>query len=157
MHVVDTEGANVDTGHDTTDKPGSGSATPTEVSVTLPVFVTTNEYATDWPTAVTVLGSADFTTVIDGDWVDVTVAESVSVTAGPVGGVPVVVAVFTTEPAFMSDSVTVYDAVHVVDTEGANVDTGHETADKPGSGSVTPTDVNVTLPVFVTTNEYATV
>ena len=53
----------------------------------------------------------------------------------------------------MFASVTVYDAVHVVDTDGANVDTGHETTDKPGSGSVTPTDVKVTLPVLVTKNE----
>ena len=47
MQVVDTEGASVDTGHDTTDKPGSGSVTPTAASVTLPLFVTKNEYATD--------------------------------------------------------------------------------------------------------------
>jgi hypothetical protein len=46
----------------------------------------------------------------------------------------------------------VYDAVHVVDTEGANVDDGHDTADKSGNGSETPTAVKVTLPVFVTKN-----
>ena len=79
-----------------------------------------------------------------------------SVTAGPVGGVPDAVAVFTIEPAFMLANVTVYDAVHVVDTEGANVDTGQLTTDKPGSGSVTATDVKVTLPLLVTKNEYAT-
>jgi hypothetical protein len=56
----------------------------------------------------------------------------------------------------MSANVTVYDAVQVVDAAGANVDTGHDTADKPGNGSETPTAVKVTLPVFVTTNEYAT-
>ena len=67
-----------------------------------------------------------------------------------------VVAVFTIEPAFMSASVTMYDAVHVVEIEGANVDTGHVTTDKPGSGSVTATDVSVTLPVLVTENEYTT-
>ena len=63
------------------------------------------------------------------------------------------VAVFAIEPAFMLACVTVYDAVHVVEPEGANVDTGHDTTERPGNGSVTPTDVNVTLPVFVTTNE----
>ena len=103
------------------------------------------------------MGSADFTTLIDGNWVAVTVAVSVSVTAGPVGGVPDAVAVFTIDPAFMFANVTVLLAVHVVDAEGTNVESGHDTADKPGSGSVTPTEVNVTLPVFVTTNEYATV
>ena len=155
--MVDTEGANVDTGQLTADKPGNGSVTPTDVNVTLPLLVTTNEYATLWPAAVTVVGNADFAIVINGNCVAVTVAESVSVTAGPTGGVPLVVAVFTIEPAFMSDSVTVYDAVHVVDSDGANVDTGHDTTDKPGNGSVTTTDVNVTLPLLVTTNEYATI
>ena len=76
-----------------------------------------------------------------------------SVTAGPLGGAPDAVAVFTIEPAFMFAKVTVYDAVHVVDAEGANVDAGHDTTDRPGSGSVTPTDVKVTLPVFVTKKE----
>ena len=43
--------------------------------------------------------------------------------------------------------------MHVVESPGANVMTGHVTADRPGSGSATPTDVSVTLPVFVTRNE----
>ena len=90
---------------------------------------------------------------IDGDCVAVTVAESLAVTSGPLGGVPDAVAVLKIEPASTSATVTVYDAVHVVDTEGANVDTGHEIADKPGNGSVTSTADNVTLPVFVTKNE----
>jgi len=108
VHVVDTVGANDDTGHDTADKPGSGSTTPTEVSVTLPVFVTKNEYATDWPAAVTVVGNADFTTSIAGERVAVTVVEPVSVTGDPPpGGVPEAVAVFAIEPAFMFASVTV--------------------------------------------------
>jgi len=81
----------------------------------------------------------------------------VSVTGDPPpGGVPVAVAVFAIEPAFMFASVTVYVAVHVVDTDGAKVDTGHDTADKPGNGSVTPTDVSVTLPVLVTKKLYVT-
>ena len=57
----------------------------------------------------------------------------------------------------MFPTVTMSEAVHVVDTEGANVDTGQLTTDKPGNGSVTATEVNVTLPVLVTKNEYATV
>ena len=43
--------------------------------------------------------------------------------------------------------------MHVVDAPGANDATGHVTADRPGNGSDTATDDNVTLPVFVTTNE----
>ena len=105
----------------------------------------------------TVVGTADFTIVIDGNWVAVTVSESLSVTDGPVGGVPDAVAVFTIDPASMFAKVTVYDAVHVVDTKGARVDAGQLTTERPGSGSVTPTEVNVTLPVLVTRNEYATV
>ena len=156
VHVVDAPGANDATGHDTADRPGNGSDTPTAVSVTLPVFVTTNEYATVWPAAVTLFGTADFTTPIAGDRVTVTTAESVSDTGAPTGGVPVAVAVFVTEPASTSACDTAYDAVHVVDAPGANDATGHDTADRPGNGSDTPTAVNVTLPVFVTTNEYAT-
>ena len=45
---------------------------------------------------------------------------------------------------------TVREAVQVVDAPGARLDTGQVTADKPASGSVTPTEVSVTLPVFVT-------
>ena len=51
----------------------------------------------------------------------------------------------------LTANVTVYVAVHVVVAAGFSVACGHDTADKPGSGSVTPTLVNVTLPVFVTT------
>ena len=98
----------------------------------------------------TVDGLADLATVIAGPGVAVTVAEPCAVTAGPVGGVPDAVAVLLTAPASMSAWVTVRDAVHVVDAPGANDDTGHEMADRPGSGSVTPTEVRVTLPVLVT-------
>ena len=90
------------------------------MSVTFPVFVTRNEYATASPAAATVVGDADFTTEIDGDCVTVTNAESLSVTAAPTGGVPDAVAVFATEPASTSACVTRYEAVHVVDAPGAN-------------------------------------
>jgi hypothetical protein len=81
----------------------------------------------------------------------VDVTASIAVTAAPVGGVPAAVAVFTTEPASTSACVSVYDAEHVVDPPGASVATGQDTA--PTFGSETPTEVNVTFPVFVTTNE----
>ena len=43
VHVVAPPGANDVTGHETDDRPGNGSDTATDDSVTLPVFVTTNE------------------------------------------------------------------------------------------------------------------
>ena len=75
------------------------------------------------------------------------------VTAGPDGGVPLAVAVFAMAPEFTSACEMVRVAVHVVDAPGASVVTGHDTADIPGNGSDTATDVNVTLPVLVTRNE----
>ena len=75
------------------------------------------------------------------------------VTTGPEGGVPDAVAVLVTTPAFTSACVIVRVAVHVVDAPGANVVDGQLIADKPDRGSVMLTDVNVTLPVFVTRNE----
>ena len=87
------------------------------------------------------------TTAVDGG----------DVTAGPVGGVPVAVAVLVTTPAFTSAWVTVYVAVHVVVAPGASVVTGHEiTGAVPvpvNVVSVTETAVRSTLPVFVTTKE----
>ena len=82
-----------------------------------------------------------------------TVCASVSVTGTPTGGVPVAVAVFAIDPASMSACVTVYDAVHVVEAPGVSVVTGHATADRPDSGSVTPIEVRVTLPALATRNE----
>ena len=82
-----------------------------------------------------------------------TVADPVLLTGGPTGGVPCAVAVFAIEPASTSLCLTVYVAVQVVEIVGANVDTGHDTADRPDNGSVTPTVVSVTLPLLVTRNE----
>jgi hypothetical protein len=60
------------------------------------------------PTVDTVAGLADFTIVIAGDWVAITVAvDGGEVTAGPVGGVPVAVAESLIEPLFTSAWVTV--------------------------------------------------
>ena len=75
------------------------------------------------------------------------------VTTGPVGGVPDADAVLMTEPASTSAWVIVRVAVHVADPPGANVVDGQVIADRPGNGSVIPTEVRVTLPVLVTANE----
>ena len=75
------------------------------------------------------------------------------VTAGPVGGVPVADAVLLTIPAFTSVWAIGRVAVHVVDAPGASVVAAHETAERPGMGSLTVIAVRVTLPVFVTAKE----
>jgi hypothetical protein len=93
--------------------------------------------------------------VIAGDRVIGVTTELVVVTAEPVGGVPVAVAVLFTVPASTSACVNVYVFVHVVVAAGASCDTGQDTV--PTFGSLTPTLVNVTLPVFFTRNEYAIV
>jgi hypothetical protein len=105
----------------------------------------------------------DFTTVIAPVCVTATVAEDggestgVGVgSAGVTGGVPWLIAVSLTDPLSRSACVTVYVAVHVVDAAGANVVTGQLIADRFAATdgatctSVTFTDDNVTLPVFVT-------
>jgi hypothetical protein len=109
------------------------------------------------PAAETLVGDAVFTTWIAGPAVAVTVSESLSVTAGPDGGVPETVAVFVIEPASRSACVTAYVAVQVMVAAGTMLVLGQVIGDKPTCGSVTPTELNVTLPVFVTTNEYVTV
>ncbi|GAA3026306.1 hypothetical protein GCM10017559_60260 [Streptosporangium longisporum] len=59
------------------------------------------------PAAATVVGDAVFSRASAGAAVAVTVAvEASEVTAGPVGGVPVAVAVLTMDPALMSAWVT---------------------------------------------------
>ena len=107
------------------------------------------------PAVVPVGVPACLSSVIAGDRVIGEITELVAVTADPDGGVPVAVAVLFTTPASTSACVNEYDFVHVVAAAGARVPTGHVTG--PTFGSLTPTDVNVTLPVFLTTNEYATV
>ena len=102
-------------------------------------------------------GDADFVNEIEGVRVTVTVSASVSVTAAPRGGVPRAVAVLLIAPASISAWVATYVAEHVVEMVGAKVVTGHDTADKPGKGSVTPTPDKVTLPALRTTKLYVTV
>ncbi|SNT64887.1 hypothetical protein SAMN05216276_11423 [Streptosporangium subroseum] len=101
------------------------------------------------------LGDAVFSTDRLGAEVAVTVAvDGSEVTAGPVGGVPEATAVFTTEPASTSACVVTYVPVHVVEVCGANVVTGHVTADgvpvPENAVSTTTTPVNVALPVLTT-------
>ena len=90
MHVVDALGANVVTGHVIvgTVSPVDGevnvSATATPDRVTLPLFVTLNEWVTAWPIAVIVVGDAVLAMVSAPDWVAVIVA----VDAGEVTVVP---------------------------------------------------------------------
>jgi hypothetical protein len=136
------------------------SATLGLVNVTLPVLVTRNEYVTTSPAKATVAGAADFTSEIAGAGGAVTVVfDGGDVTSGPVGGVPVAVAVFVTCPASTSACVTEYVAVHVTETPGASdaAPAGHDTADNvpvpEKAPSVTVTFVRVVLPEFVTRNE----
>ena len=78
------------------------------------------------------------------------VAVTGEVVTWPLGGSPLAVAVLLTTPAFTSAWVMVYGAlaVQVSLTPGASVKLGQPTA--PAVGSVTPTEVRVTLPVLVT-------
>ena len=124
-------------------------------SVTFPVFFTTKAYAIVEPAVLPVGVPACLSSVIAGERVIVLLVELVADTAAPVGGVPDALAVLFTTPASTSACVSRYVFVHVVDTPGASCVTGHVTV--PTFGSLTPTLVNVTLPVFFTTNEYAIV
>ena len=94
MHVVDTPGAKTVTGHETA--PTATSVTTTESRVTLPVFVTTNSYAIGSPSALTSVTSADFAKLMPGAEIAGIVTEELALTAGPVGGSAVTLALFTT-------------------------------------------------------------
>jgi hypothetical protein len=160
VHVVLAPGANDVTGHDTT--PAEGSATTTEDTVTVPVFLTTNDHATVSPRSVapfalTSVTTADFTNDSPGDWdTGVSVEDGGEVTAPPPGVLPPAVAVLETTPASTSAWViTCGPAVHVVLAPGANDVTGHDTT--PAEGSATATEDTVTVPVFVTLNDQAIV
>ena len=131
--------------------PTFASVTPTAVSVTLPEFVTMNVYAIVDPATDPVGTPACLSNVIAGDRVIGVTTELVAVIAEPVGGVPDAVAVLFTVPASTSACVSAYVLVQVVVAAGARVVTGQETV--PTFGSLTPTLVSVTLPVFFTRNE----
>jgi hypothetical protein len=149
VHVVVAPGASVVTGQETV--PTLTSVTPTPVRVTLPVFVTTNEYAIVDPAVFPDGTPACLSRVIVAVRVIGVEVVSVAVTAAPVGGVPDTVALLLTTPASTSAWVTVYVAVHVVDAPGANVVTGQDSA--PTLASATLTELKVTLPVLVTMKE----
>ena len=156
--VVNAPGVNVVDGQVIADRPGSRSVMLTEVRVTLPVLVTAKENVCMSPKdapvgAVSVVIETDFNNVIVLVWViGVVVDELLDVTAGPVGGVPDADAVLMIDPAFTSAWVIVRVAVHVLDDPGASVVDGQVILERPANGSVMVTDVNVTLPVFVTKN-----
>src|ERR1700722_7521546 len=82
-------------------------------------------------------------------WVEVD--EGAETTAGPLGGVPCAVAVLLTTPASTSawTMTCAVVAVQVSCAPGAKEALGQVTA--PAVGSLTPTAVNVTVPVLVTT------
>ena len=135
--------------------PRVASLTETPVRVTLPVFVTTKLYGSVEPTVAPVATPACLSKLRLGLGATSVSVESVAPTGDPVGGVAVAEAVLATWPASMSACVIVYVAVHVVDSPGASVVTGHRTV--PTLASVTATPLTVTLPVFVTTNAYVIV
>ena len=103
------------------------------------------------PTVVPVVLLTVFTTVNAGAEVIVVVTvDGLLVTGEPIGGVPVAVAVLTTEPASTSAWVIVWVAVSVTVTVGLNVLIGLPATDAFASPTVTL--VSVTLPVFLTAN-----
>ena len=157
MQLVDAPGARVVTGHVTRLRPGMGSVTPTEESVTLPVLRTVKVYVSVSPREIvelvsaSVVSAADLAMVIVANWVSgvVTLAlgESIEV---PAGDVAVACAVLLIEPASTSSWETTYVAVHRVDTPGGSDVTAHVIAFKPGSGSEIVSALSVTLPVLRT-------
>ncbi len=153
VHVVDAPGTSVLTGQVTV--PTLRSVTTTLESVTLPVLVTRNVYGTVEPAVFPVAVPAFLSSVSDGLDVIGSVTVSVPDTAAPVGGFADTLAVLITCPAFTSARVSVYVAVQVVEAPGASWVAGQVTV--PTLASVTATPVSVTLPVFVTRNEYGTV
>lgn len=159
VQVVEAPGASVVDGQLMADRPVRGSVMATAVSATLPVLVTRNENvwvsASDAPIgAVSVVIATDLANVTVFVWlIGVAVDELFDTTVGPDGGVPDAEAVLMIDPAFTSVWVMVRVAVQVVDPPGANVVDGQVMAERPVRGSVTPIDVSVTLPVFVTANE----
>src|SRR5688572_15215048 len=80
---------------------------------------------------------------------------------GPLGGTPDAVAVFATDPESMSSCVRVYVAVQVTSSPGVSATSSSAGHAMAGTGplpvkssSLTTMSARVTLPVFVTMNEY---
>src|ERR1700724_3129521 len=104
------------------------------------------------PSELTSVVAADLTMVMAGVCATgVEVDEGAETTAGPLGGVPCAVAVLLTTPASTSawTMTCAVVAVQVSCAPGAKEALGQVTA--PAVGSLTPTAVNVTVPVLVTT------
>ncbi|MDT4934161.1 MAG: hypothetical protein QOK11_2053 [Pseudonocardiales bacterium] len=166
VQVIDCPGARLVAGQVTV--PAVGSETWMLVIVTVPRFVTmsvqsTRSPAPMTPSSLTSTPCACFTSpnFLTGGIVTVLV-DGGEVTGGPVGGMPVPVAVLVIEPAFTSAWVTTYVAVHVADAPGAREaivapPPGHDSGDNVpvpvNEVSFTVTPVRVTLPVLVTRNE----
>src|ERR1035437_483105 len=103
------------------------------------------------PSVLTSVTVADFTMLMVAVWATGVVVDEVDVTGGgPLGGVPLAVAVLLTTPAFTSAWVMVWTAaaVQVSLAPGRSVELGQLTV--PAVGSLTPTEVRVTVPVLVT-------
>ena len=121
----------------------------------MPVLVTTNVYGIVEPAVMPVAVPAVLTRLrLCAAGIGVVTASD-AVTFGPDGGFADTVAAFVRCPASTSGWVSMYVAVHVVLTPGANVVTGQSTL--PTVGSSTTMLVSVTLPVFFTMNVYGIV
>jgi hypothetical protein len=108
VHVTDAPGSNDGVagqlGVDIVPEPEKApSVTVGFDRVMLPVLVTTNEYVTVCPTALTVTGDADFNNEIDGVCgAGIVTCDGGDVTVEPVGDVPDEVALFVMLPASTS-------------------------------------------------------
>ncbi len=100
--------------------------------------------------AVTEVGFADFVMVTDGLCTAATVVLELSTTTAPDGAVPLAVPVFVIDPLSTSCCVVEYVAVHVSAPPAAREESGQLTGERFAIGSVTPTLVSVTSPVFCT-------
>ena len=149
VHVVEAPGSRLVTGQVTV--PTIGSLTPTDVRGRLPLFRTTNVYVTVEPTVLPDREPADLVRLIFGLGGIVTVLVSLAVSAGPVGGLAVTLAVLTTDPLVTSACVRKYCAVQVTVPPTATVVVGQEMPVTLGSLMLMPD--SVVWPVLVTTNE----
>ena len=144
-------GANVVTGHVTIEIPGSGSTTTMLLNVTLPVLVTRPVNVIVVPDDVKLDTFAVFTKEIPAEETAGTLTVEAALTTVPTGSVAFADPVFVTEPRSTSACVVTYVAVHVPDAPGASDVNGHEISDRFANGSVTTTELNVSLPVLLTT------
>src|SRR5262249_45166686 len=131
VQVLGEPGRRTGCGNVTADNPGNRSTTRTAEKSTLPALTTRYEYVIVVPGAVISTTFADLVMPIAGTCAAGIVRLDSSVTAVPLGGVPVAVPVFVMLPAFTSACVVVYVAVHVMDAPGASAVSGQFTLDRP--------------------------